>query len=310
MYGAPQPLQQQEQPQSSGGGFLSRLRERTPQPTQQPAADAVMVAEIVLQPGHAMPADSVQLGPVTSSKLHTLDMDEYGGEMYLARGAFLAGSTSVNIHNAPPSQIPGLELQRLEGSGTVVVKISGQVIEKSLGQGEQLFVQANRIVGVESTVQVLGGPNQLLTNVVGPGRILLQSLPSLEAALVSQAQSTASALQQAGVQPQGGMMGSPFGMGGMGMGGGLGSMVMQGAAFGVGSAIAHRAFDSAFGGSGGAAAPAAPAAEAPADESASQDTDISGQQDGGDGSMFGGMFGGNDDDGGDDGDFGGGDGDW
>lgn len=139
--------------------------------------------------------------------------------------------------------------------------------------------------------------DQLLTNVVGPGKVLLQSLPSLEAALVQQAEATSSALAASGAAPQSGMMSSPFGMGGMG--GGLGSMVMQGAAFGVGSAIAHRAFDSAFGGSGSAGA--TPAAEAPPAE-APVDQDVgNGQEDGGDGSMFGGMFGG--EEGGDDGDW-------
>lgn len=161
MYGAPQPIVQQQPAAPSGGGFLARLREKQTASTQQQApADAVMLAEVLLQPGHAMPADSVQLGPVTSSRLHTLDLAEYGHEMYIARGAFLAGATTANLHNIAPSQIPGLQLQRLEGEGTVVVKIAGQVIEKNLAQGEQLFVQANRIVGVESTVQVLGGPSQ------------------------------------------------------------------------------------------------------------------------------------------------------
>lgn len=190
--------------------------------------------------------------------------------------------------------MPGLALQRVDGSGSVVLKISGQPIVKRLGEGEQIFVQANRIVAVESSTQVLGNPGQMLTNIVGPGQVVLQSLPSLEAALVSQAEHTQQAMQASGVG--GGALGSPFG-GPMGMGGGLGSMVMQGAAFGVGSAIAHRAFDSAFGGPGSSAA--APQPEAPpADNNASDDV----AQDGGDGegSFFGSMFGGGEEDGGED----------
>mmetsp|Transcript_23083 Transcript_23083/g.27899 ORF Transcript_23083/g.27899 Transcript_23083/m.27899 type:complete len:135 (-) Transcript_23083:326-730(-) len=49
-----------------------------------------------------------------------------------------------------------------------------------------------------------------------------------------------------------------------GMMSGLGGMVMQGMAMGTGSAIAHRAVDSAFGAmGGGSSAPAEPAAAAP-----------------------------------------------
>lgn len=92
IYGAPVPIQQ-EQPAQASGGFLSRLREAPK--SQQQAPDALVLAEILLQPGHAMPADSVQLAPVTSSKLQTLHLTDYGNEMYIARGAFMAGSVTA-----------------------------------------------------------------------------------------------------------------------------------------------------------------------------------------------------------------------
>ena len=330
VYGAPQPQmerqqhyqqQQQQQQQSSGvGGFLSRLRsapqqQPQPQPIEQEAT-APIVAELVLQPGQSMPADSVQLGPSTAARLHTLNLNDFGGEMYVAAGSFLAAPSSVDIHTVPePTGIPGLVLQRVDGVGSVVLKVAGQPIVRQLAQGEQMFAQANRIVAVESTAQVLNGQG-LLVNIVGPGRILLQSLPSLEVALAQQAAATQQTLQNAGIQPPAGVQqqaGFAMGPMGMGMGGGLGSMVMQGMAFGVGSSIAHHAIGSMFGGSSSqpAAAPAdstppANDVQPPADGDMVDESGTSGGES--DGSFFGGNFFGGDDSGGDGGDFDGGDG--
>jgi hypothetical protein len=91
IYGAPQLIQQQAAQQS--GGLFARLRESAPPAPTEPTAP--ILAEIVLQPGHAMPADSVQLAPVTVSKLHTIQLAEYGQELYIARGAFLASAVTV-----------------------------------------------------------------------------------------------------------------------------------------------------------------------------------------------------------------------
>jgi len=94
----PQMQYQQQQQQPSGvGGLLSRLRNAPPQEQQmqQAAPSAPMLAELALQPGQSMPEDSVQLGPCTAAKLHTLSLDEYGGEMYIARGSFLAAPSTV-----------------------------------------------------------------------------------------------------------------------------------------------------------------------------------------------------------------------
>lgn len=329
-YGAPQAqvaYQPQQTQQATGGvgGMLSRLRSApTPAPQQQQQAPtAPMLAELSLQPGVAMPAESVLLGPSTAARLHTVSLDSMGGECYIQRGTFLAAPSSVNIHSVDePTGIPGFVLQRVDGTGNLVLKAAGQALPKSLAPGEQLFAQSNRIVAVESTVQILGGQGLLVT-LVGPGNVVLQSLPSLEVALTQQAEQTAQIMQQSGLAPasqqQGGFVG-PFGMGSsMGMGGGLGSMIAQGMAFGVGSAVAHTAFNSMFGGGGHGAAASTPqqpppAADAqqpdssapPADGEMHNDLDQGGGSDGGDGGgFFGGMFGGDEggDDGGDDGDW-------
>jgi len=217
IYGAPQLIQQQQSTTApaSGGGLFARLREaqRTPSPSEEAQNNPVMLAEVILQPGQPIPQDAVQLGPVTSSKLHTVNLDDFGNEMYIAKGAFMASSSTVNIHSLPPSSIPGLSLQKVDGEGSLVLKISGQTIQKNLREGEQIFIQPNRLVAVESTTQVLGGAAMLI-NVVGPGKVVLQSLPSLEAAMISQSEHTNQALAAGGMASSSSM--SPFGMGGMG----------------------------------------------------------------------------------------------
>jgi len=301
IYGAPQRIPEPEQQQQPNqGGFLSRLRERTPA-ASAPAPNqltAPMLAEVLLYEGQPATVEPVQLGPATASKLHTINLAEFGHEMFISRSAFLASASSVNVHFHADSGIPGLLLNRLEGEGNVMLKVSGQPIFKDLASGEQMYVQANRLVGVESSVAVTGGEGSMLVTLEGPGKVILQSLPSLEAALVQQAQQTAAILQQNGINTAG-MPLSPMGMGG---GMGLGSMIMQGMAFGTGSAIAHHAIDSMFGGHGGAAAAPTPAAEAPPAAEAAPEpemtNDLPPEESGSDGGFFGSFFGG--DDGGDD----------
>lgn len=92
IYGAPQ-LIRQEAPAPASGGLFSRLREAAPTAPSEP--EPAMLAEVMLQPGVQPPADAVQLGPVTSSKLHTIQLDDFGNEIYIARGSFLAGSITA-----------------------------------------------------------------------------------------------------------------------------------------------------------------------------------------------------------------------
>ena len=111
IYGAPQAPQpvvqvQQQQQQATGGvgGLLSRLRNAPPpqQELQQEevAPTAPMLAELSLQPGQTMPEESIQLGPSTAARLHTVSLDEFGGEIYISRGSFLAAPATVKSVSA------------------------------------------------------------------------------------------------------------------------------------------------------------------------------------------------------------------
>lgn len=246
IYGAPQPIQTatpaaaQPQQQQQSGGFFSRFSSQqqapAPPPPQQQQITCPILAEVVLQPGQPAPTDPVQLSAVTTSKLFPVNLDDFGGELYIARGSFLASSATVNINNSPDTGIPNLNLQRVDGSGDLVLKVSGQVLIKDLAPNEKLYIQSNRFVAVESSVLVAGGAGAFLSTLTGPGRIVLQSLPSLETALAQQQEQTMAVANAAGIPTS--ALGpsatySPLGPG-FG-GGGLGRVMMEGMAFGVGS---------------------------------------------------------------------------
>lgn len=88
----------------------------------------------------------------------------------------------------------GFILQRVTGPGTVWLDLSGEVIEKTLGNGERLRVHAGHIGMQEPTVAtdiqmvrgfrnvLFGGEGLFLATLTGPGKIWLQSMPILNLA--------------------------------------------------------------------------------------------------------------------------------
>ncbi|GMF15465.1 unnamed protein product [Phytophthora lilii] len=83
----------------------------------------------------------------------------------------------------------GFILQRLTGSGDVLVRASGTLIERELQPGEVLRISSGCLVAFEPSVHyditmmkgaknvLFGGEGLFVTTLTGPGKILLQSLP-------------------------------------------------------------------------------------------------------------------------------------
>ena len=83
----------------------------------------------------------------------------------------------------------GFVLQRLTGSGDVLVRASGALIERELQPDEILRISSGCLVAFEPSVQyditmmkgaknvLFGGEGLFLTTLTGPGKIYLQSLP-------------------------------------------------------------------------------------------------------------------------------------
>jgi uncharacterized protein (TIGR00266 family) len=136
----------------------------------------------------------VLLGGTQPGKIEAWDL-ETDGPLLATRGAFLAGVGDVDIDVTVARRAgaalfggAGLFLQRLSGSGKVFIHAAGDFLERRLGAGETLTVSTGnlaafgagldyRIRGVGGCRKILfGGEGLFMTELEGPGRVLLQSL--------------------------------------------------------------------------------------------------------------------------------------
>lgn len=110
------------------------------------------------------------------------------------RGAFLCAELGVKIDfrfakiGAAFFGGEGFILQKLTGPGLVFINAVGDLIEYTLGEGESIQVATSHIVGFDPTVDydvqrpgdiktaLFGGQGILLARLMGPGRVVLQSM--------------------------------------------------------------------------------------------------------------------------------------
>ncbi|RLN67979.1 hypothetical protein BBJ28_00025472 [Nothophytophthora sp. Chile5] len=145
---------------------------------------------------HGNDKGKVALGTSFPSKIVHLRLSDFLGESIICqKGAFLCGSDTVNIEMfAKKFGIgffggEGFILQRLTGSGDVLVRASGTLIERDLQPGEVLRISSGCLVAFEPSVHyditmmkgaknvLFGGEGLFVTTLTGPGKIYLQSLP-------------------------------------------------------------------------------------------------------------------------------------
>ncbi len=136
-------------------------------------------------------------------KIMTLELDGSGGYI-LERGAFLACEEGIDVSATLTKRLSagffggeGFILQRAEGVGTMWITGAGDFIEYNLKDGQVLKVDTGHIVAFEDTVSyeveragglktiLLGGEGIFLAKLIGPGRVILQSmsLPALASAI-------------------------------------------------------------------------------------------------------------------------------
>ncbi len=130
-------------------------------------------------PGHIVP---VQLGQ--------------GYEYMVHRHGFLCATPQVTISVGFQQSLgagifggDGFLLQRIGGSGTAWLELSGELVQKSLAPGEMLRVHPGHVgafqtsVGFQITMvpgiknMIFGGDGLFLAEMVGPGTVWLQTLP-------------------------------------------------------------------------------------------------------------------------------------
>ncbi|KAG7391887.1 hypothetical protein PHYPSEUDO_003093 [Phytophthora pseudosyringae] len=146
---------------------------------------------------HGTEKGKVALGTSFPSKIIHLRLGDFLGESIICqKGAFLCGSDTVNIEMEFAKKFgvgffggEGFILQRLTGSGDVLVRASGTLIERELQPGELLRISSGCLVAFEPSVHyditmmkgaknvLFGGEGLFVTTLTGPGKIYLQSLP-------------------------------------------------------------------------------------------------------------------------------------
>lgn len=129
-------------------------------------------------------------------KIVTLDLSEHGGRFICQKDSFLCAASGIEIEVAFTKRLgaglfggEGFILQRLEGDGIAFVHAGGTVIEKDLAAGESLRVDTGCLVAFSPSVDydikfiggfrnsLFGGEGLFLTQLSGPGKVYLQSLP-------------------------------------------------------------------------------------------------------------------------------------
>jgi uncharacterized protein (TIGR00266 family) len=129
-------------------------------------------------------------------KIMPLELSQYGGEYICQKNAFLCAGIDVDIGIAFTKKLgaglfggEGFVLQRLRGTSTAFVHAGGAIVEHRLAAGEHLNVETGCLVGFAPTVTydikfiggftnaLFGGEGLFFAHLVGPGSVLVQSLP-------------------------------------------------------------------------------------------------------------------------------------
>lgn len=138
---------------------------------------------------------SVILSPNQPGKILPWDLGRDGG-VVTTRGAFVAAfgpriTIDVTVARRPGAAFfggSGLFLQKISGQGIALLHGSGDFIEQNLGQDESTIVSTGNLAAfaesVDYSIRATGGVRRMLfsgeglfmTQLTGPGRILLQSL--------------------------------------------------------------------------------------------------------------------------------------
>ena len=130
-----------------------------------------------------------------------LPFDISQGEMIVQKGGYLASETGVEFSIAFQKKIgaglfggEGFIMQRLSGKGMAFVEIDGYVVEYELQAGQKMLIDTGYLAAMSATctmdiVSVKGLKNKLLggegffnTEVTGPGKIYLQTMPASQLA--------------------------------------------------------------------------------------------------------------------------------
>lgn len=123
-----------------------------------------------------------------------IKMKEYPTGIVCQKGAFLCSQSSVNLEIAFSRKLSsgffggeGFILERLMGSGVAFLEVDGDVAEKDLKPGEEIFVDTGNVVAFSNNMKyevemvrgfkniLFGGEGLFVTKLTGPGKVILQT---------------------------------------------------------------------------------------------------------------------------------------
>ncbi|MBT5265083.1 MAG: TIGR00266 family protein [Rhodospirillaceae bacterium] len=135
-------------------------------------------------------------------QIKTIDLAAEEGAFFCQRDAYLCSARGVSISIALTKRLTsglfggeGLILQKLEGDGLAFLAAGGTLIERNLAAGESLTIDTGCLVGfsgscdydirLQSGVKnmLFGGEGLFVTEVTGPGIVIIQTQPIAELAL-------------------------------------------------------------------------------------------------------------------------------
>ncbi|MBS0241131.1 MAG: AIM24 family protein [Proteobacteria bacterium] len=124
------------------------------------------------------------------------DLAQHGGELIAQKDALLCAAKGVSIGVYFQRKImtglfggDGFIMQKLEGDGIAFVHVGGTMVERQLGPGEELHVDAGCVAAMTSGIDfdivaagsiksmIFGGQGVFFARLRGPGKVWLQSLP-------------------------------------------------------------------------------------------------------------------------------------
>jgi uncharacterized protein (TIGR00266 family) len=125
-----------------------------------------------------------------------IPIELHGNTVLAERNAFLCGLGNIDLSIAFTKRFgaglfggEGFILQKLSGQGLVFLNAGGNMIDLTLGPGEQLRVDTGCIVSMAETVTydiqfvggvknaLFGGEGFFFASLTGPGRVILQTMP-------------------------------------------------------------------------------------------------------------------------------------
>ncbi|RLG13836.1 MAG: TIGR00266 family protein [Candidatus Nanohalarchaeota archaeon] len=137
---------------------------------------------------------TVAFGGNAPGTIHAIEIKQGKGFM-AQKDAFLCAEDSVGLSIAFQKKLgallfggEGFIIEKLSGKGTAFIHACGDFVEFNLKAGESLKVDTGSVVGWDESVSyniervkgiktmLLGGEGLFLTNLTGPGKVILQSL--------------------------------------------------------------------------------------------------------------------------------------